>query len=138
MSVFEIQTLLRSALFSVLTADLTLETILGAGRIFDAPPRGQSYPYLVLETVESRPLLSEPGLGLVHDLTLSAFSRDRSRDEAAHAASRSAEVLMNGPVSLTGHRLVNLTLTNVISRRLRSGRGFRASSVIRAVTEPLN
>ncbi|MEP3049676.1 MAG: DUF3168 domain-containing protein [Roseibium sp.] len=135
---FEIQILLRSALFSVLSADLTLEFLLGTGRIFDTPPRGQSYPYLVLDTLESRPLLADPGLGLIHDLTLSAFSREQSRDQAVHAASRSAEVLMNGPVPLTGHRLVNLTVTNVVSRRLRDGRGFRATCALRAVTEPLS
>ena len=74
---------------------------------------------------------------MVHSLALSVFSRKLSRDEAAQAAGRAAEVLMTGPVPLTGHRLVNLTITNVLSRKLRDGRGYRASSSLRAVTEPL-
>lgn len=138
MSVFEIQTRLRSALFAVLAVDSTLETILGPGRIFDGAPRGQAFPYLVLETLESRPLLTDLSLGAVHDLALTVFSRGQSRDEAAQAASRAGEVLVAGPVAVSGHRVVNLTLTNVVSRRLRDGRGYRASSALRAVTEPLN
>ena len=138
MSVQEVQTALRSGLFLMLTDDLTLEGLLGAGRVFEAPPRGQSYPYLVLDAVESRPLLAELQFGAVHDLTLSVFSQNQSRDEAAQAAGRAADVLMTGPIVMTGHRLVNLTVTSIVSRRLRNGRGYRASCVLRAVTEPLN
>ena len=138
MSVATVQTELRGAVFTLLAADATLETLLGPGRLFDAAPRGQNYPYLVLEAVESRPLLADFAHGAVHDLTLTVFSRAESRDEAAEAAGRAAEILGFGPVVLGAYRLVNLTLTNIITKRLRDGRGFRASCALRAVTEPLN
>lgn len=137
MSLSGVQTALRAGLFSLLKADGVLSGLLGPDRIFETPPRADAFPYLVLESMETRPLLTEIGEGMVHTLALSVFSRKLSRDEAAQAAGRAAEVLMTGPVSLTGNRLVNLTLTSVLSRKLRGGRGYRASSSLRAVTEPL-
>lgn len=137
MSFSGVQTALRAGLFSLLKADGVLSGLLGPDRIFETPPRADAFPYLVLESVETRPLLTEIGEGMVHSLALSVFSRKLSRDEAAQAAGRAAEVLMTGPVSLTGNRLVNLTITNVLSRKLRDGRGYQASSSLRAVTEPL-
>jgi hypothetical protein len=137
MSFSGVQTALRAGLFSLLKADGVLSGLLGPDRIFETPPRADAFPYLVLESFETRPLLTEIGEGMVHSLALSVFSRKLSRDEAAEAAGRAAEVLMIGPVSLTGHRLVNLTITNVLSRKLRDGRGYQASSSLRAVTEPL-
>ncbi|GAA0784154.1 DUF3168 domain-containing protein [Roseibium denhamense] len=138
MSLQNVQTALREALFSVLEGDGTLSGLIGSGGIFDAVPRAQAFPYLVLEVLETKPLLAEIADGAVHELVLSVFSRGPSRDEAADAAGRAADILMHGPVTLSGHRLVNLTLTNVVSRKLRDGRGFRAACAIRAVTEPLN
>lgn len=137
MTLTDLHVAVRSGLVSLLLADGTLDALIGPGRIFDVPPRGQVFPYLVLESIETRPLLADMADGAVHDLVLSVYSRGPSRDEAAAAAGRATDVLMSGPVSLAGHRLVNLTLANVISRRLRDGRGFRASSALRAVTEPL-
>jgi hypothetical protein len=137
MSLADVQTALRAGFFSLLQSDGVLQNLLGSDRVFEAPPRAEAFPYLVLETMETRPLLAEIGDGAVHALGLSVFSRGRSRDEAAEAAGRAVEVLMSGPVTLTGHRLVNLTMTTIISRRLRDGRGYRATSSMRAVTEPL-
>lgn len=137
MSLADLHVAVRAGLFSLLSADSTLAALIGPDRIYDVPPRGDAYPYLVLESIESRPLLAEIGDGAIHDLVLSVYSRGPSRDEAATAAGRAAEVLMAGPIPVSGHHVVNLTLANVVSRRLRDGRGFRASSALRAVTEPL-
>ena len=137
MSLSDVQTALRAGLFSLLRADGVLSSLLGPDRIFETPPRADAFPYLVLESVDTRPLLSEIGEGMVHSLVLSVVSRKLSRDEAAQAAVRAAEILMTGPVSLTGNRLVNLTITRLLSRKLRDGRGYLASSSLRAVTEPL-
>ncbi|WP_395175176.1 DUF3168 domain-containing protein [Roseibium alexandrii] len=102
MSLSGVQTALRAGLFSLLKADGVLSGLLGPDRIFETPPRADAFPYLVLESMETRPLLTEIGEGMVHSLALSVFSRKLSRDEAAQAVGRAAEVLMAGPVSLTG------------------------------------
>jgi len=136
MSGAQLQSVLRAGLFTCLEQDGTLTGLLGGSRLYDTPPRGQAAPHLVLQSVESRPLLADPQDGFVHDLTLSVFTRNASRDLAVEAAGRAAETLLHGPVTITGHRLVNLTVTSVASRRLRDGRGYQAALNLRAVTEP--
>ncbi|WP_150522955.1 DUF3168 domain-containing protein [Roseibium sediminis] len=131
------QTSLRSGLFQCLEADGTLTGLLGGSRLFDGVPRAQAMPFLVLQDLESKPVLSDPEDGFVHDLTLSVYSRGESRDEAVAIAERACETLIHGPVQLSGHRLVNLTLGSVQSRRFRDGRGFQAAIRLRAVTEPV-
>jgi hypothetical protein len=130
------QLALRAALFERLSGDTALTALIGAGRIFDAPPRGQAFPFLVLETLGSRPLLSAPEEGLAHDLRLVALSRAPSRDEALQIAERAAALAIDPPLVLTGHHLVGLQLSDMASRLLRDGRTFRAELSLRAVTEP--
>ncbi|MBS8258745.1 DUF3168 domain-containing protein [Roseibium polysiphoniae] len=130
------QLALRGALFSRLAADATLTDLVGAGRIFDAPPRGQAFPFLVLETLGARPLLNLPEEGLVHDLRLAALSRKASRDEALAIIQRASVLLMEPDLHLSGHRLVGLQVSEMSSRLLRDGRTFRAELSLRVVTEP--
>lgn len=138
MSLETAQTALRAGFFACLSADGTLTGLLGGARFYDAPERGAADPYLVLGPVDSRPLLSGPDEGLVHDLELTVFSKAESRDTAAASAGRAAEALLHGPVALSGHRLVNLTIGSVRSRRLKDGRTFEAVCGMRAVTEPVS
>ncbi|TWI89377.1 uncharacterized protein DUF3168 [Roseibium hamelinense] len=137
MSLQSAQGALRKGLFACLAGDATLAGILGGGRLFDQAPRGQSFPYLLLQLVDSKPLLALAEEGLEHGLRLSVFSRNPNRDQAAEAAGRAADVLIHGPVPIDGHRLVNLTIGAVVSRAMRDGRGFQAECILRAVTEPL-
>jgi len=137
MTASSVQTSLRSGIFQCLSSDATLTGLLGGERFFDGVPRGQPMPYLVLMDMESRPLLTDPLEGEIHDLTLSVFSREASRDEAIAAAKRAVEALIHGPIPLSGHRLVNLTMGSVRSARFRDGRGFQAATRLRAVTEPI-
>lgn len=130
------QTALRAGLFQALAADSELESLLGPGRLFDAAPRSQAFPYLVLETLESAPLLSLPEEGLVHELRLAVLSREPSRDQAIATAERAREVLTYGAISLSGHRFVGLSVGLISSRLLRDGRTFKAELGLRAVTEP--
>ncbi|MTH95853.1 DUF3168 domain-containing protein [Roseibium sp. RKSG952] len=137
MSFQQAQTALRKGLFACLAADGTLTGLLGAGRLFDLAPRGQSLPYLVLRAVDTKPLLSLAEDGLEHALKLAVFSRAPNRDEAAEAAGRAADVLIHGPVPIAGYRLINLTIGAIASHVLKDGRGFQAETAIRAVTEPV-
>ncbi|GGB50984.1 hypothetical protein GCM10011316_23810 [Roseibium aquae] len=136
MSGASLQSALRAGLFACLAQDGTLTGLLGGTHLYDTPPRGQDAPHLVLQTAETRPLLADPQDGFIHDLMLSVFTRGASRDLAVHVAHRAAETLMHGPVTVAGHRLVNLTITSVSSRRLRDARGYQAAFNLRAVTEP--
>ncbi len=130
------QLALRKALFMTLSADTGLTALMGAGRIFDSPGRGQAFPYLVLETLGAEPLLSHPDEGLAHDIRLVALSRSPSRDEALTILERVTDALMTTPPEPSGHKLVGLQVAGLSSRLLRDGRTFRADASLRAVTEP--
>ncbi|MEJ8473954.1 DUF3168 domain-containing protein [Roseibium algae] len=130
------QLALRKALFTRLSGDATLSGLIGSGRIFDVPPRGQAFPYLVLEALGSRPLLSEPNEGRVHGLRLAVLSRKPSRDEALSVIERISLLVMETPLTLSGHHLVGLQISDMASRLLRDGRTFRAEINLRCVTEP--
>ncbi len=119
MSLADVQTALRAGFFSLLQSDGVLQNLLGSDRVFEAPPRAEAFPYLVLETMETRPLLAEIGDGAVHALGLSVFSRGRSRDEAAEAAGRAVEVLMSGPV----RSAPRVRLCGAVAPGGRAGRG---------------
>ena len=130
------QIALRKALFSALNADDQLKEELGEGRIFDTAPRGQSFPFLRFDEVDSHPLAAFLGEGEEHAITLSVLSRTPSRDQAVIAAYRVASVLEEAPLTLSGHLLVDLRVTEVMTSRLRDGRTFQAEVHLRAVTEP--
>ncbi|ADZ71350.1 DUF3168 domain-containing protein [Polymorphum gilvum] len=127
---------LRDAILIHLAGDAELEALLGPGRLFDAPPRGQAFPFLRLDAVTGRRLAGSAEDGLEHELRLTVLSRADSRDEAVKAIARVA-ALLDGPVlALAGHRLVDLVPVATASGPLRDGRTFRAELVLRAVTEP--
>lgn len=136
MTTISAQTALRAGLFQVLAADNELTGLLGTGRLFDAAPRGQAFPYLVLDSLDSAPLLSTPEEGLVHELKLAVYSREPSRDEAVQAAERARDILGYGAITLAGHRFVGLSVGLIASKLLRDGRTFKAELSVRAVTEP--
>ena len=126
----------RRALFERLGGDAALTALLGAGRIFEKPPRGQDYPFMVLDSYTAEPLLTYPQEGFVHRLGLAVFSREPSRDEVLSVMDRAVTLLMETPPLLTGHWLTGLQVSGMRSRLLRDGRTFRADWTVRAVTEP--
>lgn len=128
---------LRDGLFARLSADEILTGLIGENRIFDAAPRAQDFPYLVLASLGSKPLLGLPEEGEIHELVLAVFSRASGRDEALKAAQRGALILSETPPVLTGQALIGLQAAGMTSRLLRDGRTFRAEVTLRAVTEPL-
>ncbi|WP_417684646.1 DUF3168 domain-containing protein [Roseibium sp.] len=130
------QLALRKGLFDHLAASAALTALLGPGRIFDKPPRGQGFPFLVLEGISAEPLLSDPDEGLAHELRLVALSRTESRDEALTIAETAGRALMENTPVVPGHHLVGLQISGVASQILRDGRTFRAELTLRAVTEP--
>ncbi|WP_417667347.1 DUF3168 domain-containing protein [Roseibium sp.] len=131
------QLALRKGLFERLSASAALSAVLGSGRIFDKSPRGQAFPFLVLESISAEPLLSHPDEGLAHVLRLVALSRGGSRDEALTIAETAGRVLIETPPAVDGQHLVGLQVSSLSSRLLRDGRTFRAEMTLRAVTEPI-
>lgn len=129
---------LREALLARLNGSAALAAQIAPGGICDTPARGQAFPYLSLEALESAPLLSDPSEGLVHELRLQVLSRGPSRDEVLTLMDEAADRLLDGAFTLDGHHLVGLQLSGRSTALMRDGRTFRGVITLRAVTEPVD
>ena len=127
---------LRAAVHDALTTDAALVAALGGPKIYDEPPREAAFPYVTLgETrVSDFSAGSEPGLE--HQLTLHAWSRQGGHREAHVIAGALLQALDDAPLTLAGHRLVNLRFSIADVRREADGRTYHALVRFRAVTEP--
>ncbi|MET4682870.1 DUF3168 domain-containing protein [Brevundimonas faecalis] len=125
---------LIKGLIARLKGDGALKALLGDPiRIWDEPPAGAAFPYLLVGRGESRELA---GGGLIeHRLTLSCASRFRGTEEARAVAAAVRARLADAPVEADGVRAVSLGV--VFTDVFRSSDLKRAWAVmrVRAATE---
>jgi hypothetical protein len=127
---------LRTAIHDALSADATLLALLGAGRIYDTPPREVALPYLTLGEMRLSDISGDGGATLEHQLTLHAWSQQGGHKEAHAIAGALLAALDDAPLALSGHRLVQLRFSLADIRREKDGRTYHALVRFRAVTEP--
>jgi hypothetical protein len=128
---------LRAAIHDALRADGGLTAALGGQRIYDAPPRGASLPYVTLGEARLVDASSDGGETQEHLLTLHAWSRQGGHKEAHGIAGALLQALDDAPLAPDGHRLVNLRFSVADIRREADGRTYHAVVRFRAVTEPV-
>ena len=126
---------LRKALFAALAADARLAGAIGAGQVFDAPPRGARLPYLCFGEWRTRDLSTATEQGAEHFVQLTIWSEQRGAREALSAADRVRDVLDGASLALDGCHLVDLRFQQLDARRDGNGRFTRADLRFRAVTE---
>jgi hypothetical protein len=129
---------LRSAIHDALVADTALAATLGGPRIYDEPPRGAAFPYLTLGEMRLSDISADDAPLQEHQLTLHVWSRQGGHKEAHVITGALLQALDDVPLSLDGHRLVNLRFAVADIRRERDGRTYHALVRFRAVTEPLS
>jgi len=127
---------LRAAIHDALAADGALTALLGAGRIYDEPPRGAAFPYVTLGEARVTDFSTGTEPGEEHQLTLHAWSRQGGHREAHLIAGALLQALDDAPLTLADHRLVNLRFAVADVRREADGRTYHALVRFRAVTEP--
>ncbi|NVO15473.1 MAG: DUF3168 domain-containing protein [Rhodoplanes sp.] len=127
---------LRSAVHSALAADEALVSLLGGARVYDAPPRHVAFPYVTLGEARVTDFSADEAPGEEHQLTLHAWSRQGGHREAHLIAGALLQALDDAPLTLSGHRLVNLRFSLADVRRESDGRTHHALVRFRAVTEP--
>ena len=131
---------LQQSVFSALTADAALTALLGADRIYDDVPQGSPLPYLTLgqSTVRDWSTGGDPGTddGNEHVLTLHVWSDARGKKQASEIIGAVRTALHDQPLTLVGHRLVNLRHEFSEARRDPEGATIHAIARFRAVTEP--
>ncbi len=128
---------LRAAIHHALVADSGLSTALGGARVYDAPPRDATFPYVTLGEARVTDASSDDGPTQEHLLTLHAWSRQGGHKEAHGIAGALLQALDDAPLAPDGHRLVNLRFAVADIRRENDGRTYHAVVRFRAVTEPV-
>jgi hypothetical protein len=127
---------LQQSVFATLTADTAVTALLGADRIYDDVPQGSPKPYLTLGQSTVRDWSTGTEAGNEHLLTLHVWSDARGKKQASEIADAIRMALHDQPLTLVGHRLVNLRHEFSESRRDPDGSTIHATVRFRAVTEP--
>jgi hypothetical protein len=127
---------LRAAIHDALVADTPLTALLGGPKIYDEPPKSVVFPYVTLGEARINDFSTGTDAGEEHQLTLHAWSRQGGQREAHMIAGSLLQALDDAPLTLSGHRLVNLRFALADVRRENDGRTYHALVRFRAVTEP--
>ncbi|NWG71787.1 MAG: DUF3168 domain-containing protein [Parvularculaceae bacterium] len=127
---------LQKAVYERLLADLaSFEELGGPPRIFDAPPAGAPFPYVVIGEASVSKL---PGHdAAAHDFRIEIFSRHAGRREVKLILDRVVEALHDADFPVDGARLVNCRFVFGDIFRPDGGETFRGLLRFRCVTESL-
>ena len=79
---------LQAALVGALEADAALTALIGAGGVFDAPPRDRPAPYVVIDRHDMRQRDGDETPGQEHRVLLHCWSDQPSRRAALEIATR--------------------------------------------------
>lgn len=129
---------LRRAILAAAAVDAELKTLMGGSlRLYDEPPRGAEPLYALFGDVTAEDWSTDFDRGHEQDLTIAVWSERGGARTALAAAERFAATLDDAPLSLDGHRLVNLRVTELASTRDKDTQLTRVSLRLRAVTEAM-
>ena len=127
---------LQQSIFATLGADLTIASLLGAPRIYDQVPQPATYPYISFGQSTTRDADTGTDTSDEHLLTLHIWSRAEGRRETHLLIDAVRAALHDKPLSLAGHRLINLRHDFSEARRDPDGDTLHGIVRLRAVTEP--
>ncbi len=126
---------LQSAAVAALLADGGVGALVG-DRIYDAPPRNATFPYLTFGDMRVVDWSTATEAGAEHRLTLDVWSRERGRRQSYEIVQAVNAVLDDAALALDDHVLVNLRFEAADLRREADGITYHALMRFRAVTEP--
>lgn len=129
---------LQQSVHAALTADPAIIGLLGAPNVFDDVPRAARHPYITIGQSLVKDWSTGTEEGDEHILTLHVWSRAKGRQETHEIMAAVRAALADAPLSLTGHRLVNLRHEFSEARRDPDGETYHGLVRLRAVTEPID
>jgi hypothetical protein len=129
---------LHQSIYQRLAADAGVVMLLGGTRIYDHVPRNASYPYVTFGQSIAREYGTAIDDGEEHILTLHVWSDGGSRGQAHEIMGAVRRALHDEPLSLTDHRLVNISQEFADARREPERETYHGIIRYRAVTEPAN
>lgn len=128
---------LRRASRAALLADPGLVAALGGPNVFDEAPPRQPPPYVTFGDASSRDWSASLSSGDEQQFVVTVWSGARGVREALDIAARIVALLSDASLTLSGHRLIDLSYVALATRREQHGRFARADVRFRATTEIL-
>jgi hypothetical protein len=128
---------LQQAIFATLCASDDVKNAVGdPPRVFDTPPRGTAFPYIVIgdDTESDWSTASEPGSE--HAIQVHVWSRADGRKEAKLVADAVRDTLDGAELSVTGQALIDIRYLETALTRDSDGETIHAVLRFRAVLEP--
>lgn len=127
---------LRRAILDRAAIDAELLGLMGGAlRLYDEPPRAAPAIYALFGDVKASDWSTDFDRGHEQDIAIVVWAERGSARDALSAAERLSDILDDAPLTLDGHRLVNLRVTEIASARDRDSQLIRATLRLRAVTE---
>lgn len=127
---------LQKAIFERLTSDTALTGLLGSGKVYDRVPRRPSYPYVTIGRIATRDWSTATETGSEHTIRIDAWSQAHGERETHLVLAAIVERLHDQPLTLPGHRLINIRHENHDAFKLTDGKTYQGAARFRAVTEP--
>jgi len=127
---------LRAAIVACLRADATLTSLLGGPQIYEDVPRTAVSPFVTFGDISAKDWSTSTETGVEQVMTLNIWSKQTFMRSTLNVADRINVLLQDAHLTLTGHNLITLHLTNIDSKYEDAGRWLRTSLRFRAVTEP--
>ena len=127
---------LRRAIIDAASGDAGLRALMGGSlRFYDEPPRGAEPVYALFGDVKAEDWSTDLDRGHAQSIDLVVWSEKGGARTALMVADRFFAILDDAPLTLDGHRLVNLRVTELASTRDRDSGLARVTLRLRAVTE---
>ena len=127
---------LRAAILAATQGDAELASLMGgAVRFYDEPPRAAEPVYAVFDDAKARDWSTGSDRGHEHEAAITVWGAEGSARAALLAAERIARILDGVALALNGHRLVDLRVSEVETRRDDKSHLARVTLRLRAVTE---
>jgi hypothetical protein len=119
---------LQQAMRTKLLAHAPLTTLLGGAFIFDEKPLGTPPPHVRFEDIDTRDWSVKDQKAHEHVVMLAVSSRESNRQRLADIVDQIEAALDDQPLTMTGHRLINLRLLFAVITRDGARLRFRAAT----------
>jgi len=128
---------LQQAIFATLCASDAIKDVAGdPPRVFDAPPRGVAFPYIVIGDDTESDWSTATETGSEHALVVHVWSRADGHREAKLVADAMRDALDGAELAVTGQALVDIRYLETTFTRETDGETTHAVLRFRAVMEP--
>ena len=115
----------QKALYAKLNGDATLSAMITG--VYDRVKDGTPFPYVVLGDAVMEDMATQTAAMQRVQVQIEVFSRNGGRKEALEIANRVQLLLHEGSLSISGHTLIEMRVSQASSERLSDGMTYQAT-----------